>query len=79
MANIIIEIIGWLGAVILLFGYFLLTKRKLKGTSLVYHAMNFFGALFIAINAYFNNSFPAAVLNFVWLGIAAYGIKKAMK
>jgi cell division protein FtsW (lipid II flippase) len=79
MANIIIEIIGWIGTAFILLAYFLLTNKKLSGESKTYHSMNLVGGVAIVINAVVNGAYPPAVLNVVWSLIAIYGIIKGLE
>ncbi|MEM4625167.1 MAG: hypothetical protein QXJ28_00135 [Candidatus Pacearchaeota archaeon] len=79
MSSISIEIIGWTGMAMILLAYFLITSKKLDRESKIYHAMNLFGGICIAINAIANGAYPPATLNIVWSLIAFYGIAKEIK
>ena len=76
---LIAEVIGWIGTILILSAYFLLTGKKLNEASKVYHGMNLFGGISIVVNALINGAYPPATLNIVWSVIAAYGIVKGLK
>jgi hypothetical protein len=76
------EIVGWIGAVLILLGYALLTAGKLGPKSIAYQAMNVVGALGFIVNSGWNGAIPSAALNVVWAGIglaAIFGIVRARK
>jgi hypothetical protein len=78
MAEVYIEIIGWVGTFLILAAYFLLTYKKLKSESKIYHSMNLIGGLSIVVNGIANHAYPPAGLNTIWSLIAAYGIIKGI-
>lgn len=78
MAELPIEIVGWLGAGLILAAYFLLTEGKLTAKSKTYHLLNLIGGLGIVANAISNSAYPPAGLNIVWIAIAAYGMLKGI-
>lgn len=63
---IIIEIIGWTGAVLILAAYLLLSAGKLTGQTRAYQWMNVVGAICFIINSGWNGAIPSAALNVVW-------------
>ncbi|MFL6725238.1 MAG: hypothetical protein ACJ8FS_01840 [Sphingomicrobium sp.] len=67
-----VEIVGWGGAVLILFAYLLLSAGKLTGQSLVYQAMNVLGAAGFVVNGWWHRALPSAVLNILWLGIGVF-------
>ena len=76
------EVVGWIGAVLILGGYALLTAGKVGPKSIAYQAMNVVGALGFIVNSGWNGAIPSAALNVVWAGIglaAIFGILKARR
>lgn len=67
--DIVIEIIGWTGAVIILLAYILLSLGRLEGRSRLYQWMNVAGAAGFIVNSGWNGAIPSAVLNIVWMAI----------
>lgn len=69
-----IEVIGWIGATLILSAYALLSAGRLQGNSRTYHLMNIFGAIGFVVNSGWNGAYPSAGLNIVWIGIGAYAL-----
>ena len=76
--NFVVELIGWVGTLLILSAYFLLTTKKFKRDSKTYHAMNLFGGICIVINSTANGAYPPVVLNIIWNLIATYGTVKGL-
>ena len=75
--EIAVEIVGWIGATLILTAYLLLSAGKLTGQSLVYQIMIVVGAAGFVINGWWHRAVPSAALNVLWLligGIAAWRI-----
>lgn len=68
--TLIIDGIGWAGAVLLLLGYALVSLRGYKGTSARYQILNMAGGAFLIVNSAYYGAYPSAFLNVVWIGIA---------
>lgn len=75
MLEIVIEIIGWIGAVLILAAYILLSLEKLDGQSPAYQWMNVVGAACFVANSGWNGAIPSAALNVVWMGIGFYTLR----
>ena len=65
--EIAVETAGWVGAVLILLAYLLLSAGKLGGNSLLYQGMNVAGASGFVINGWWHGALPSAVLNLLWL------------
>ncbi|VVB83016.1 Uncharacterised protein [uncultured archaeon] len=72
----IYQIAGWLGVVLLIVAYFLLSVKKLKFNSIIYNLLNFLGAIGIIVSTIATQSWPSVMLNFVWAIIAVFSIFK---
>ncbi|WP_309602402.1 hypothetical protein [Sphingomonas sp.] len=68
------EIVGWIGAVLILAGYGLLTAGKVTAKSISYQLMNVVGALGFIANSAWNGAWPSAVLNIIWVGIGVVAL-----
>jgi len=75
MNELIIDTIGWLGAVLVLYAYFMVSTKKLAGDSLHFQAANISGAFCLIINTYYHHAYPSAVVNVIWIGIALFALK----
>ena len=73
------EILGWIGAGLVILAYFLVSTKKLPPTSVTYQLMNLFGALGVGINVFIKGAYPSLVIQIVWALIALYGLYKALK
>lgn len=72
----IYEIIGWVGTLLILLAYFLVSTNKLKSESKWYQIFNLFGAIGIIVYSAVHNAIPSVGLNAAWLFIAVYGLYK---
>ena len=63
------EVVGWIGAVLILAAYFLLTAGKLTAREPAYQWMNVVGAAGFIANSGWNGAWPSAILNVIWVGI----------
>jgi hypothetical protein len=70
----IYEISGWIGFILLLISYALLAVNIFKSSDFKYQFLNFLGAIFIIINAFYHNAYAPAILNVIWGLIALIGI-----
>ena len=69
--QIAVEVAGWVGALLILFAYLLLSMGKLTGQSLTYQLMNIVGAAGFVINGWWHGALPSTALNVLWLLIGA--------
>jgi len=74
-----VEVVGWLGAALILGAYALLSSGKLTGRSLIYQLMNVFGAIGFTINGWWHGAWPSAALNILWLLIGAVASWRILK
>ena len=79
MADLIFEITGWIGMSLVLLAYLLITIKKFDEVSILYHSMNFCGAVLIGMNSIINGAYPSGALNIIWTFIAIYGLIKGLK
>lgn len=72
--ELFVEIVGWLGAALILLAYGLLTAGKLQARSYTYQGLNVLGAAGFIVNSGWNGAIPSAALNVVWAGIGLFAI-----
>jgi len=75
---VIIDLMGYLGMVLILYAYFLINKPNFNQSTL-YSMLNFIGAFFIGVNCFYYSAFPSVVLNLAWMGIAIKALYKHRK
>lgn len=73
------DIIGWIGAILLISAYFLVSNKKISPTSATYQLMNLLGAFGAGVNVFAKAAYPSLALETVWGGIALFGLYKALK
>ncbi len=72
----LIEIIGWIGTVLIVGAYFLNINGKVKSTSVTYILTNIIGGVLFSIYTYAHRTYPNMVVNVVWVIIAVAAILK---
>jgi hypothetical protein len=70
MERIIIDSIGWIGAVTYLIAYGMVSAKKVEADSWAYQGMNMFAGTLLIINNFYLRAYPSTALNTVWVGIA---------
>lgn len=76
MLALFMEVVGWIGATLILAGYFLLSAGKLDGKSPTYQWLNVVGALGFIANSAWHQAWPSAILNVIWVGIGVVALIK---
>src|SRR5262249_10416809 len=61
-----VDVIGWLGAVLLLLAYALVSGKRLDGASVRYQLLNVAGAVLLIVHSAWYGAYPSAALNVVW-------------
>ena len=74
--DLLMEVVGWIGAVLILAGYFLLSAGKLDAKSRLYQWLNVVGALGFIANSSWNGAWPSAALNVIWVGIGVVALAR---
>ncbi len=77
--NYLVEIIGWIGAVLITGAYFLNITGKLKSSSLAYISSNLIGGIFFTINTLVHHAYPSMIVNIIWVFIAVAALLKKDK
>lgn len=71
-----VDILGWMGAIMLLAAYAAVSMRRMQGDSPIYQVLNLFGGACLIVNTVYHGAFPSAVVNIVWIGIAVYTLAR---
>lgn len=64
--ELLIEICGWLGALLILGSYILVSSGRLSGQSAVFQWMNVAGSIGFVVNSGWHGAIPSTALNVVW-------------
>jgi len=75
----LIQIVGWVGTFLIVFAYFLVSYKKVDGSSKIYQAMNLLGAIGVGVNVFHQQAWPAVALQVVWGIIAIVALIKKQK
>ena len=74
----IFDVCGWIGAILILLAYSLLSLGKIENGKL-YQIMNFFAALFMAIGLLPKNAWFSFSVQVVWAVVAIVALVKLTK
>jgi len=74
--DLFMEVVGWIGALLILAAYGLLSAGKLDARSPAYQWLNVVGAVGFILNSGWNGAWPSAALNVVWVGIGLVALVK---
>jgi len=77
--DILVEIMGWIGSVLIVGSYALNITGKLEATHKLYVLANILGGLFFVVNTYFHQAYPSMFVNIVWVIIAIVMLSKKDK
>ncbi len=68
--EIAIQTSGWVGTILIVLAYFLVSRQFLAAKSRVYQLMNLFGAIGVGVNVFNQEAWPALALQIIWAIIA---------
>lgn len=77
--DVLIEIMGWIGSVLIVGSYALNITGRLEATHKLYVLANILGGLFFVVNTYFHQAYPSMFVNIVWVIIAIVMLSKKDK
>ncbi len=77
--ELVVDLIGWLGALGLLLPYFLVSIGKIKGESRAFQVCNLFGSVMLVINSFYYGALPSVAVNIVWIAIGCAMLVKIQK
>ncbi len=77
--NLMVDVAGWRGAVILLATYGLLSFHYISSKHPAYQVANIAGSILLAANTFFHGAYPSTIVNVVWLMIGAVALRAGRK
>jgi hypothetical protein len=77
--DLLTDILGWVGAGLLLAAYVLVSSKRLEGDSVAYQVLNLAGSALLIANSAYYGAYPSVGVNVVWIGIAALTIARAVR
>jgi hypothetical protein len=69
--------LGWIGAVLVLIAYWMVSTRRVTGGSRSYQLLNAAGSVFLLLNTLYYGAYPSTVVNGIWMGIAVWALARA--
>jgi hypothetical protein len=73
---LLIEACGWIGAILILAAYAMVSTGRLEARAFAFQMMNLLGAAGFVVNSGFHGAWPSAILNVIWIGIAAVSLAR---
>jgi hypothetical protein len=70
----IVDMIGWVGSVMVVLAYAMNMYKKMESDSLAYYLLNIFGSACVIVNTLYHYAIPSAVVNIIWVFIAAIAL-----
>lgn len=70
----LMELLGWVGAALVLGAYALLSAGKLSAERYTYHALNLIGSALLGAYALFHGAIASVAVNAVWMLIGAIAV-----
>ena len=75
--TLLIDAIGWVGAVMVLIAYVLLLRHRTSADGHVYLTLNFLGSGCLAISTSVAHAWSSAAVNMIWLAIGVTPLVRA--
>ncbi len=70
------QISGWIGTVLIVSAYLLVSVKRMNASSRSYQWMNLVGAVALGVNVFHQQSWPALALEIVWGAIAIFALAR---
>ncbi len=77
--RLIVDLVGWAGALVLLTAYALVSTKKVQGDAKSYQLLNLFGGAFLIVNTLYYGAYPSSLVNLVWVTIALITIGRTRR
>ena len=74
-----IEVAGWVGTLLILLAYFLVSTKKLTSEARTYQLMNLLGAIGVGINVLYKGAWPSFALQIAWGTVAIISLIRFKK
>ncbi len=74
--DIAIQAVGWIGMVLIVGAYFLISCDHVTSTNRGYKLMNIVGSTGVSINVLYQKAWPALALQIVWIVITLVSFRK---
>jgi hypothetical protein len=71
---VLFDSLGWIGAILLLLAYALVSFKKVAADSQTYQWLNVTASVLLAINTLYHQAYPSSFVNITWTFIAVFAI-----
>ena len=68
----LIDIMGWMGTILYLVAYALVSLKRVEGDSNLFQGINILAGVLLITNSFYWRAYPSAALNVAWIGIAVF-------
>jgi len=75
----IYQILGFVGMIFIVYGYFLLQSNRCDNNSLKFQFINLIGAVLLLISLFVHFNLGSFIIEVFWIIITLYGIYKIIK
>ena len=79
MTNLIIDILGWIGSLILIIAYIQNSRNKINAQSPIYQLLNVLGSILLIVNTVYYGAYPSSMVNIIWVFIGFHYLIKYRK
>jgi len=74
MNSLLFDVLGWIGAFLLLLAYAMVSFKKLEADSQTYQWLNITASVLLLVNTIFYGAYPSSFVNAAWTVIAFFAI-----
>lgn len=76
--DVLNQVIGWIGSIVTLIAYALVSANKVTSRQASYQWMNLIGASFVGFNVFVNHAWPALFMEVCWVAVAVITLIKIL-
>lgn len=77
--KLLIDILGWIGSVLLIAAYALNSYQKIRSDSYIFLLLNIVAGVFLIIYSWYYTAFANTFINVVWVIIAVPALIKVLR
>jgi hypothetical protein len=70
--KLLIDILGWVGSILYLIAYALVSLKKTEGDSVLYQGMNIIAGILLVMYTIYLGAYATTALNAVWAAIGIF-------
>jgi len=76
MNEFMIDIIGWVGSIILIAAYWANSKDLINAQTFTYQFLNILGSILLIVNTIYYGAYPSSAVNIIWVVIGSFFLMK---